>query len=475
MIALPPADPADVAGAALAQALAAWRRSVATADARLPRLAIGLSGGLDSMLLLDLGAGLALELGIELSALHVHHGLSPHADAWAAFCAAECAARGVPFALARVAVARGGGTSVEAEARAARHRAFAGLAVDAVALAHHADDQAETLLLQLLRGAGPPGLAAMPALRTPAGGPALVRPFLALPRSLLSAAAVERGLAWVEDESNADLRLRRNYLRAEVAPRLAAAFPGYPQTLSRAAAHQADAARLADELGALDAAEGAGCDPVDGPTLSRACLVRAAAVGGHRARNLLRWFLHRHALPAPSTARLDAMLQQLTGAAPDARVRLAHGGVEVGVHRGQVMVHAPAVEWDERRWTGEAAIDLPHGRLAFTVVQGGGIAVDRADSVGLDIRRRTGGERLRPGPGRARQLLTHLFQQHGIPAWRRDAWPLVFRNGALVAVPGIGVDPAGASAEGQPGIVVRWSLTPRQTLTAVKPAAGDPA
>ncbi len=446
MTAPPPADPADVARAALARALAAWQRSVAIGGLRPPRLAIGLSGGVDSMLLLDLGAGLARDLGIELSALHVHHGLSPNADGWAAFCAAECAARGVPFALARVAVARGGGTSVEAEARAARHRAFAGLAVDAVALAHHADDQAETLLLQLLRGAGPPGLAAMPAERAPATGPVLLRPFLALPRSLLNAAALGRGLAWVDDESNADVRLRRNYLRAEVAPRLAVAFPGYPQTLARAAAHQADAARLADELAA--------------PTLARACLERAAALGGHRARNLLRWFLRRHALAAPSAARLDAMLRQLTGAAPDARVRLAHDGAEVGVHRGQLMVHAPAVAWDARHWTGEAAIDLPHGRLAFTVAQGQGIAIDSADGAELDIRRRCG---------------THLFQQHGIPAWRRDAWPLVFRDGALVAVPGIGVDPAGASADGRPGIVVGWSLTPRQTLTGVKPAAGDPA
>lgn len=475
MTAPPPADPTDVARAALAQALAAWRDSGATGGARPPRLTVGLSGGVDSMLLLDLGAGLAREFGIELSALHVHHGLSPNADAWAAFCAAECAARGVPFALARVAVARGGGTSVEAEARAARHRAFAGLAVDAVALAHHADDQAETLLLQLLRGAGPPGLAAMPAERKPAAGPVLVRPFLALPRSLLDAAALARGLSWVEDESNADLRLRRNYLRAEVAPRLAAAFPGYPQTLARAAAHQADAARLADELAALDAAEGLGCDPVDGPTLARACLERAAAVGGHRARNLLRWFLHRHALAAPSAARLDAMLRQLTGAAPDARVRLAHDGAEVGVHRGQIMVHAPSFAWDARRWTGEAAIELPHGRLSFTAVEGQGIAIHPEGDTGLELRRRSGGERLRPGPGRARQLLTHLFQQHGIPAWRRDAWPLVFRDGVLVAVPGIGVDPACARADRQPGIVVRWSPTPRQTLTGVKPAAGDPA
>jgi tRNA(Ile)-lysidine synthase len=466
-----PPSPDDTVGAAVTEALAAWRHAVGAAMTRPPRVAIGLSGGCDSMLLLDVAASLASRLGIALSAVHVHHGISPHADAWAAFCAAECAARGVPLELVRVAVPRRAGASREADARAARYGAFARLDVDAIALAHHADDQAETLLLQLLRGAGPAGLAAMPARRTRDAGPDLLRPLLDLPRATLRAAAKARGVGWVEDDSNADLGIRRNYLRADVAPRLAAAFPGYPRTLLRAAAHQADAARLADELAALDAADGIGADPVDGPTLERDCLERAAARGGHRARNLLRWFLHRHALAAPSTARLDAMLRQLTGAAADARVRIAHEGVEIGLHRRRVVVHAPPFVWDERRWAGEAEIALPHGRLVFAPAQGRGLAVDPAGTAPLCVRRRDRGERLCPGPGRPRQLLTHLFQQQGIPTWQRDAWPLLFCGQDLVAVPGIGADPAASPGEGQPGVVVTWVPQPRQTLTRVNAGA----
>ena len=161
---------------------------------------------------------------VTVSAVHVHHGLSPNADVWAAFCAAECEKRGVALVIRRVQVERAPGESLEAIARTERFSALATADADAVALAHHADDQAETLLLQLLRGAGPHGLAAMPAARA-AGGPALIRPLLALPRSALETYARQRDVAWIDDESNADTGLRRNFLRHEIAPRLAPRSP----------------------------------------------------------------------------------------------------------------------------------------------------------------------------------------------------------------------------------------------------------
>ncbi len=287
----------------------ARRRSLA---GHRPRVAIALSGGRDSMALLDAAVRAAATLPVELSAVHVHHGLSPHADDWAAFCGGACRERGVALTIRRVDVARRGGQSLEAAARSARYAAFAGLEVDVIALAHHADDQAETLLLQLLRGAGPHGAAAM-ARCTPARatGPALLRPLLGLPRRAIDAYVGARGIAHVDDESNADVALRRNRLRHEVAPLLAAAFPGYPQTLVRAAGHQAEAAQLLDELAALDA-RGAvapalpGTAPTGGGVLDRRAL---AALSDARARNLLRWFLRRHDLRAPSAARLASMLE----------------------------------------------------------------------------------------------------------------------------------------------------------------------
>ena len=207
-----------------------------------------------------------------------------------------------------------------------------------------------------MRGAGPRGACRDAGARPMREGPALLRPFLALPRATIDAYAAARGLAWVDDESNANTGVKRNFIRHEIAPRLAAAFPGYPATLVRAAAHQAEAARLIDELAQHDAQGAIADDPVAGATLDRAALIALAARAPHRARNLLRWFLRRHELAAPSAARLAAMLDQLAGAAPDARVRLVHAGAEVGFHRGRIVVHAPAVAPFAVPWRGEARL-----------------------------------------------------------------------------------------------------------------------
>jgi tRNA(Ile)-lysidine synthase len=420
------------------------------------RVAVALSGGRDSMVLLDALARLAPELGLSLCAAHVHHGLSPRADAWATFCAGECAARNVPLTVHRVRIARAGGASLEATARSARYAALAALDTDVVALAHHADDQAETLLLQLLRGAGPAGLAAMPTLRSPPAGPALLRPFLALPRAAIDAYAGAAGLAWVDDESNADTGVKRNFIRREIAPRLAAAFPGYPATLARAAAHQAEASRLEDDLAQRDA-EDAITSAGDGDmTLDRSALIVLCRSAPHRARNLLRWFLRQHGLGAPSTARLAAMLDQLAQAPMDARVRLAHAGAEIGVHRGRIIVHAPAIAPFAVAWRGESALVLPHGSLEFAWGVGMGIARAALETGAVTVRSRAGGERLRPAAGRPARSLKRLLQEAAMPAWQRESLPLLFCGNVLALVPGIGVDSAFQAAAGEPGCSVLW-------------------
>jgi len=408
------------------------------------------------MALLDALSTLAPELGLTLSALHVHHGLSINADAWAAFCGDECAKRGVPLTVHRAAIRRVAGESLEAQARAVRYAAYAAADADIIALAHHADDQAETLLLQLLRGAGPEGLAAMPTQRSMRKGPALLRPFLALPRAAIDAYAAARRLAWVDDESNANTGVKRNFIRHDVAPRLAAAFPGYPATLVRAAAHQAEAARLIDELGQHDAQAALADDPIAGVTLDRAALIALAARAPHRARNLLRWFLRQHELAAPSAARLAAMLDQLSRAAPDARVRLVHAGAEIGFHRGRIAVHAPAVAPFAIRWRGDAQLTLPHGTLEFVPCSGDGAAQAALDSAEVTVRTRTGGERIRLAIDRPRRALKGLLQDAGMPPWQRESLPLVFCDDVLAVVPGVGVDAAFRAAPGTPGYEVRW-------------------
>ncbi len=464
------ASPVDTAVHA---ALAAFAAGRPTAD--VPRrVAIALSGGRDSMALLDAAARAATTLPIELSAIHVHHGLSARADDWAAFCTGACALRGVPLAIRRVEVARRGGQSLESAARDARYAAFADLDVDAVALAHHADDQAETLLLQLLRGAGPHGVAAMARTASPrSAAPALLRPLLGLPRRTIDAFVGARGIAHVDDDSNADVALRRNRLRHEVVPLLAAAFPGYPETLVRAAGHQAEAAQLLDELAALDA-QGAtapalpGTAAAGGDVLDRGAL---AALGGARARNLLRWFLRRQGLRAPSAARLAAMLRQLTEAAADARVAIAHDGATIGVHRGWIAVHRGPVPAWEAVWRGEPELALPHGTLVFSALdsRGGdrGIATAALAGRPLVARPAGGGERLRLAAGRPRRALTDLWREAGVPPWARAAWPLLFCGDELAAVPGLGVAPAFAARDGAAGHAVAWRPATRRPQSLI--------
>jgi len=406
------------------------------------RVAIALSGGMDSMVLLDALVLCAASHSLRLSAIHVHHGISCNADAWASFCAGQCTSRGVALAEHRLDLERKGGQSLEAIARGARYGILTAADADVVALAHHADDQAETLLLQLLRGAGPRGISAMPAYRD--GRPALLRPLLVLPRSALAAYAKSRGLAWIEDESNADPRHKRNALRNEIAPRIAAHFAGYPSTLARAAAHQAEASVLLDELAASDAA-------LDEDGLERGLLARLSPP---RARNVLRWFLRREGLRAPSEARLAEMLRQLGGAG--ARTRMTHDGAEIGCHRGRVIVHLPATDAFSRRWQGEAEVRLPGGVLAFTHAEGSGIAAAKIDGAIVTLRSRVGGERIRLASNRPQRSVKKLLQDAKVSQWQRLVLPLVWCGDRLVAIPGIGVDLAFQAADSEPSWRVCW-------------------
>ena len=418
------------------------------------RVAVALSGGRDSIALLDATARVAADVRIALVAFHVHHGLSANADRWAQFCRQTCDARGIAFVRSDVAVLRRPRTSLEAAARDARYAALAKLArehaVDAVVLAHHADDQAETMLLQLLRGAGPRGLAAMPAVATDRDVRWL-RPLLGIARESLETYVADHALRYVDDESNADPRHRRNALRAHVVPALRAIAPGYPQTLVRAARIQAEAFTLQHELAALDARSA-----YDGASLARSALRELTPP---RARNLLRWFLHERRLAAPSTARLDQMLAQLTGAGDDARIALVHDGVELGVHRGRVFAHRPAPSAYVHEWTGTPEVTLAHGTLAFACASGSGIAQRHLASSRVTIRGGLRGERLTID-GRTRRAVADLLREAGIPAWDRFALPRVYCGEVLAAVACAGVDAAFGAAPGEPAVRLEWRPFP---------------
>jgi len=428
------------------------------------RLVVGLSGGADSVVLLDCLQRVARKRRIRLSALHINHQLSPNAARWSAFCRRLCRARGIPFESVKVEVPRD--ASVEAAARAARYTVFSRQPCDYVVLAHHQDDQVETLLLQLLRGAGVKGLAAMPLVRkardpslvTRHSSPAILRPLLDVTRREILEYAKARSLQWVEDESNRDTRFRRNFLRHEILPAIALRFPSYGVTIARSAGHLAEASRLLDDMALSDGAAQSedGTLPVD--VLRR--LPRA------RARNLLRFFLAERGIEPPGAARLEEALRQALGAKQDARVSVDVGGASLMRYAGRLHVvpagGSPTQQYS-RRWRGEAKLVLPEagGVLTLARTRGAGISAARLRSGAVTIRPRAGGERFQPDCLRPRRSLKNLFQEERMAPWLRERLPLIFHDEMLVWVPGIGVDCAFQAGKGEPALLPSWSPKPR--------------
>ena len=287
------------------------------------RVCIGLSGGLDSVMLLHVVAH--LDLVAHLSAVHVHHGLSPRAEQWVQFCRDYCARLGIPLSVERVQVT-GRGEGLEAAARRARYEVFAKLPADLLLLAQHGDDQAETVLFNLLRGCGLTGAAGMPACRS-LGALTLLRPLFDCRRADILAYAREHGLAWVDDESNEDRRFSRNFLRHEILPRLTERFP-VVRSLASAAEHFAEADGLLRELAEEDWRI---CG--DGDSL---VMGRVRALSAPRLKNLVRYRLYVLGWRSPVASRLEEFVRQLRQAAPDAHPALTLPDGEMRVRGGRL-------------------------------------------------------------------------------------------------------------------------------------------
>ena len=385
------------------------------------RILVGLSGGVDSVVLLHALVAERAAVRVAVRAAHIHHGLSPNADRWARFCRRLCKRLGVPLTVRRVRVAKAG-AGVEAAARAARYGALRKLSFDVLALAHQLDDQAETVLMSLLRGAGPRGASGMRS-RATFDRRVLLRPLLEVPREAIVAYAREHDLRWVDDESNLSDAYARNFIRLRIAPLLAARYPRWREALARAARHFARA----------DA---------------------DAAVA-------LREFLAMQGLRAPSEAKLVEMLRQLTS--HGARTRIAHDGAELRVYRGAVRVERPRAKTEFRpvAWRGERKLALPAlgGELRFKKARGTGIDERWVAQGALRVKLRSGGERLQPDARRPRRTLKNLFQEAGVPPWERERLPLLYCGDELVWAPGLGTDARYQSAESTAGWVPEWRLT----------------
>jgi tRNA(Ile)-lysidine synthase len=437
-----------------------------------PAIAVALSGGLDSMVLLRLAHAYAREHGLSLSAFHVHHGLSPNADAWRAHCAAACVALGIGFDARDVSVEKGK-SGIEAAARKARYAALGAMCrahgVDLLLTAHHLDDQAETVLLQLLRGSGPAGLSGMDAAnRAPAllGDEQLLmaRPLLQTARADLEALAQEQGIDWVEDESNNDPRYARNALRHTVMPALAAAFPGFQTRVARSGMHVQSALRVLLEVADQDLDRCLDGDAID--------LAQLRALSPDRINNVLRhWFSVRR-LAMPSTAWMDEMIGQLFSAREDAQLLVVHPECHVRRHRERLYLVPKLPELAGMRdpddegifdkhaqvfaWRGEASLAFPDygGILHFDAAEQG-FDPDwlRARSLAIDFRK--GGERLKLAPNRPTRSLKAHFQASGVPAWERTRLPIVSRGIDLLYAAGLGMD-CHYLQEGAGRIALRW-------------------
>jgi len=288
-------------------------------------LCVGLSGGCDSVLLLYLASRLNWPAG--LSAIHVHHGLSAHADDWARFCSDYCQQLSVPLNSVRVTVEREVGHGLEAAARDARYAAFAAHlpASGNLLLAQHRGDQAETVLFNLLRGSGVAGAAGMRDERAWPGG-RILRPLLGVSRAEIEVCAQECGLHWIEDESNADTGFSRNFLRHQILPAIAGRFPGAESALARAAVNFREAADLLDELAAAD---------WQGVAIGeQAGLTGLRALSMARLKNLLRWRLQILGWQVPVADRLEEFSRQILTAAPDRHPELILPAGRMRLSRG---------------------------------------------------------------------------------------------------------------------------------------------
>jgi tRNA(Ile)-lysidine synthase len=434
-------------------------------------LAVAYSGGLDSAVLLDAAAALAASDGVKLIALHIHHGLSAHADDWLAHCRERCAALDVPFDVAHVQLDEAGGQGIEEAARQARYAALGRLCrqhgAQVLLTAHHQDDQAETVLLQLLRGSGLAGMSAMSSGQTaPAllgdAATVIVRPLLDVSRKQIEAYAQARQLKHVDDESNADVRYTRNALRHRVMPVLQKDFAGYQQRLARTAVHAQNAQQLLHEIAEQDLAQCRHDDHLLMPALR--------ALSEQRFFNLMRHWFGLRGMRMPSLAWMEQMRAQLLTAREEAQLCVSHPDGEVHRYRERVYLAPRRVLPDPDDeppvlalpWQGEASLPVP---FCYGVLHFDRVGADDTTRPGLDaawlraqaieVRGRSGGERVRLAENRPARSLKQQYQAADVPAWERPFLPLVFAGKTLVFAAGIGMDCTHLSQCGE-RIQLRW-------------------
>ncbi len=440
------------------------RELIESALAELPPgpILVAHSGGLDSTVLLHALAESQAARARGLRAVHVDHRLQADSAAWSRHCEDFAAKLGVPLVTRTVEVARAPGLGLEATARRARYGTIEAMLADGeiVALAHHRDDQAETVLLKLLRGAGPEGLGAMRTLRRLGRGYAW-RPLLSLSRAMLRGYAERHGLAWIEDPSNADVSLDRNFLRIEVLPRITRRWPEAETSIAQSAAWARAAADFIDEEAERALARVQGLDP------STLRFREWLALPDALRDPVLRKWLRAVALPEPTQFQVAELVRQLGEAGEDRQPCVRWPGVEVRRYRDLLYalppLQLPPLDWSAA-FTG-ATLVLPADIGSLSLAPATPAAEPPRLAEPAHVRFRRGGESLRLHGGAHTRELRDLLQEAGIPPWQRSRLPLVFdAAGALLAVADLWISEAGAERLARAGARLEWIPSPPRPI-----------
>ena len=419
---------------------------------KIKSMTVALSGGVDSVVLLHLLHQLQKTHHYTLKASHVHHGLSKNADKWAKFSEKLCTKLSVPLDVHYIKLPQKKSLGIEGEARRLRYEKLLQSKTDLVVLAHHEDDQAETFLLQLIRGAGIKGLSSMAHFDD---SRRLWRPLLNTSRTDIESYAKKHKLKWIEDESNLNIDFDRNFIRSKVLPILKNRFSHIIKVISRSSTHLAEAQHLLDDLAKIDLK-----NYLKSYNYKHKLHVKTLdQLSNSRAKNILRYWLEVNDQLMPSKDLLDELLRQVLTAKKDAELKIQLSkDFEIRRYKDEIYIAEKNQKGQKNYeiiWKGESEILLPNGaQLNFKKVKGRGINFKFLDNQKLKIRNRQGGESFKPDSKRPTKKIKQLLQESDLPPWEREFLPLIFIGGELASVPNFGIDIKFQTKPNEVGLVV---------------------
>ena len=412
--------------------------SLSASYKKVKSMTVALSGGVDSVVLLHLLHQLQKTQNFTLKASHVHHGLSKNADKWVKFCEKLCTKLSVPLDVHYIKLPQKKSLGIEGEARRLRYEKLLQTKADLVVLAHHEDDQAETFLLQLIRGAGVKGLSSMAHFDDTRR---LWRPLLNTSRTEIESYAKKHKLKWVNDESNLNIDFDRNFIRSKVLPILKNRFGHIIKVISRSSAHLAEAQYLLNDLAKIDLK-----NYFKSYIYKHKLQVKTLdKLSNTRAKNVLRYWLEFNHQLMPSRDLLDELLRQVLTAKKDAELKMQLSkDYEIRRYKDEIYIVRKNLKNQKNYeiiWKGEQEILLPNGtQLNFKKVKGRGINFKLLNNQKLIIRNRQGGEFFKPDSKRPTKKIKQLLQESDLPPWEREFLPLIFIGEELASVPNFGID-----------------------------------